>query len=175
MFEPALRHRLRDWIARRKLRRCRAVGSDLRAQGRLWVHGGGEIEVGDRVFLDARSAPIELHVRSGGKLEIGDDVYIGGGTSIEVRQAIVIGDRVRIGPFCKLLDNHQHRIGDRLDRPPSQAVVVEAEAELGARVILLPGARVGRRTLVQSRSVITRRVPPDVIMAGVPARQRGRR
>ncbi|HMJ53479.1 MAG TPA: acyltransferase [Polyangiaceae bacterium] len=142
----------------------------MSVRGRLWIHGPGRLEIGDRVVFDAATAPIELHVGPGAVISIGDDVYIGGGTSIEAQEAITIGVRCIIGRFSKIIDNHFHSVaGNRSERPRSVAVVIEDDVKLGPRSILLPGAHVGRGTRVVSGSVITRRVPPHSLASGVPA------
>lgn len=41
---------------------------------------------------------------------------------------------------------------------------------IGARCIILPGVRVGARSLVGAGSVVTRDVPSDSVVAGVPAK-----
>lgn len=43
-------------------------------------------------------------------------------------------------------------------------------AFVGARAIVLPGVTVGERSIVGAGSVVTRDVPPNVVVAGVPAR-----
>jgi acetyltransferase-like isoleucine patch superfamily enzyme len=159
-----------DWVSTARLRRRGQVGRDLVVRGGLWIRGPGRIEIGDRVVLDGATAPIELHVGPGAVIALGDDVYIGGGTSIEAQRAVTIGMRSRVGRFVKIIDNHFHNAaGKRNERPPSIPVVIEDDVELGPRVILLPGAHLGRGTRVVAASVVTRRVPPYSLVAGVPA------
>src|SRR5260370_13767718 len=63
----------------------------------------------------------------------------------------------KLGSFCKILDNHVHLMGaERQRRPPSRPVVVEEGAEVGARAILLPGARIGKGAVVPPGRVIWR-------------------
>jgi serine acetyltransferase len=159
-----------DWLSAGHLRRRAQVGRDVVVRGGLWIRGPGRIEIGDRVVLDGATAPIELHVGPGAVITLGDDVYIGGGTSIEAQKAVTIGQKSRVGRFVKIIDNHFHNAaGKRNERPPSIAVVIEDDVELGPRAILLPGAHVGRGTRVVAGSVVTRRVPPYSLVSGVPA------
>lgn len=160
---------LGDLSTRWKLRRCAAVGRAAAARGGIWIHGPGEVRVGDRVLFDGSAAPIELHVGQGAEIVIEDDVRIDGGVSMEAKRSIRVGARAHVGRFCKILDNHFHRLGDRDGRPESTPVIIEEEADLGVRSILLPGAHIGRGTVVRAGTVLTRRVPAGVIVAGVPA------
>ncbi len=159
----ALVERLDARIARRKLGRCRSVGVEPRVRGNVWIHGNGEVRIGDRVFFDGTFAPIELHAWKGAVIEIGDDSYIGGGTSIEATRSIRLGPRVRLDGFCRVMDNHFHvLLGDRHARPDARPVTVEPDVEIGARAILLAGAHVGRGVRIAAGSVVARRMPPRI-------------
>jgi len=153
-----MRRLVSDLWSRVKLRGCASVGRSTIALGRIWVHGEGEVYLAGGVVLDARAAPIELCAHAGGEIHIGPGVRIEGGASIEAVSRIAIGARAKLGSFCKILDNnlHQMRIADREQRPPSRPVVVEEGAEVGARAILLPGARVGAGVVVPAGSVVSR-------------------
>lgn len=148
-------------LARHRLRRCAAIGVEPHVRGNVWIHGDGEVRIGDRVFLDGTYAPIELHAWKGAVIEIGDDSYIGGGTSIEATRSIRLGPRVRLEAFCRVMDNHFHvLVGNRRARPDARPVMVEPDVEVGARAILLAGAHVGRGVRIAAGSVVARRRPP---------------
>lgn len=144
----ALWSRLRLW-------RCAEVGGGPLVVGRVWVHGGGSVRLGHRVRVEAGQAPVELHAGPGAELVIGDDVIIGAGSSIEALRSVTIGDRCRIGGFTHIMDNHFHAvIGNRQDRPSSVPVVVEPDASIGWRAILLPGARVARGAAIAAGGIV---------------------
>jgi acetyltransferase-like isoleucine patch superfamily enzyme len=146
------------------LRRCFRVGKRVSVEGRLWIHGEGRLTIGDRVHLDARRAPIELHASRGAEIVIGEDTLIEGGTSIEARESVVIRERSRLRAYCKVLDNHFHQVsGSRKQIPESSSVVVGPDAEIGERSIVLPGARVGAGTVVGPSKVV--RAPPPATRA----------
>ena len=158
------------WAARRWYRgKIDSIGERTRVRGTLLVRGRGEIALGRGPLIDGSETGVELIAQRGARLAIGDDVQIGGGTSIEAARSITIGDGVRIGRFCKILDNQLHPVRGKRHhtQPPSKPVVVEDGAVLEERVILLPGAHVQRNTTVLAGSVISRKVPRDVIVGGV--------
>lgn len=172
-FDP--RDLLAQLTARLRLYPCNHVGRGVRVFGNICFPSDGEIWLGDRVVLDAREAPIEFNAGAGATLVVGDDTYIGGGTAIELRCSVKIGARVRIGPYCKMLDNDHHQFtGTRHDSPASSPIVIEDDVTLGERSILLPGAHIGAGATVEPGTVIKRRIDPGVIVGGVPARVRGR-
>lgn len=155
-----LSERLETWSARYKLRNAAYVGLQPCVQGNVWIHGKGEVQIGDRVVLDGSFAPIELHTWAGAVIIIGDDCYVGSGTSIEATSSIRLGARVRVGAFCRVMDNHFHAItGDRRALPSPRPVVVKSDVEIGARSILLAGAWVARGATIGAGSVIARRLP----------------
>lgn len=130
-------------------------------RGRLWIHGDGEVRIGDRVFFDARDAPIELYAWAGAEIVIGDDSTIGGGTSMESTRSIAIGARARLGSFCKVMDNHFHPlVGDRNERPAPRPVVIEEDVVIGPYSIVLAGAHLARGTCVEPGSIVKRGKAP---------------
>ena len=51
----------------------------------------------------------------------------------------------------------------------SRPVVIEAGAWVCTGAVLLPGVTVGRGSVVGAGSVVTRDVPPNTLVSGVPA------
>lgn len=143
------------------LRRCAIAGSHVRVIGEVWIHGNGAIHLGDRVWLDGRSAPLELHALDGGELFIGDDTCIEGGSSIEVCQRVSIGAGCVVGAFSKIIDNHFHAVSaSRHDRPASIPVVIGDGVQLGRRVVVLPGTHIEAGMTVGPGQVLRRRPTP---------------
>lgn len=95
-------------------------------------------------------------------------VRIGRGVRIESRAYIppgtVIGDNVFIGPGA-VLTNDRYPPSRRLQGP-----VIEDNVAIGAGAVILPGVKVGRGSVVAAGAVVTRNVPPGVVVAGAPAR-----
>jgi acetyltransferase-like isoleucine patch superfamily enzyme len=88
-------------------------------------------------------------------IRIENMVWIAGGTSIEATRSVRVGARSRIGPFCKILDNHFHAVGDRRQRPESVSVVIGENSVLGPRAILLPDAEMGAGARVGPAGVLS--------------------
>jgi acetyltransferase-like isoleucine patch superfamily enzyme len=49
-------------------------------------------------------------------------------------------------------------------------IVIEDNVWLGANVVVMPGVTIGKHSVVAAGSVVTKDVPPDTIVAGVPAK-----
>lgn len=111
------------------------------------------------------------------KIVIGDHVGMSG-VSIVARSMIKIGSNVNIGANASIWDNDFHSL-DFLrrrrneilaDEPLARPITIEDDVWIGANAIILKGVFIGKRSIVAAGSIVTRDVPPDVIVAGNPAR-----
>ncbi|MBJ6765652.1 acetyltransferase [Myxococcaceae bacterium JPH2] len=166
-----LRRGLGTLLARLKLHRCRAVGLAPIVLGRVWIHGEGEVVIGNHVVLDGRVAPIELHAQRGGRIVLEDDVAIEGGSSLEAQSCITVGAHSRLGTWCKVMDNQYHPLrGNRHERPASVPLTIEEGVMVGSRSILLPGTHLQKGARLAPGTVVSRRIPSGVRVGGSPAR-----
>ncbi len=146
-------------LARLKLRRCQAVGPMPSVRGRIWIHGHGCVRIGARVRVHALVAPVELYAHRGAEIRIGDDVLLEGGASIEAQTRVTIGDRVRLGRFCAVMDNHFHHLSGDRQRPTSDHVlVIQEDAVVGERSIVLQGTHLEAGARIAKGAVVSRRV-----------------
>jgi acetyltransferase-like isoleucine patch superfamily enzyme len=67
-------------------------------------------------------------------------------------------------------DSDDHDPDEHHSRGRCEPVVTEEGIWLGARVTILKGVTLGAGSTVAAGSVVTRNVPPRVLVAGVPAR-----
>ena len=57
-----------------------------------------------------------------------------------------------------------------LEPPSANPVIIEDDVLIGANSVILEGVRVGKGAVVAAGSVVTKNVPPGVVVAGSPAR-----
>ena len=88
---------------------------------------------------------------------------------------ISIGARCLIGPHCIINDTAFHHVDPerRHDAPTAEPIAIGENVWLGARVVVLPGVTIGDDSVIGVGSVVTRDVPPDVVVYGNPARVAG--
>jgi maltose O-acetyltransferase len=107
---------------------------------------------------------------------IGRDVYIADdliiAEELRDRGMLRLGDRVSIAPRVTLVTaSHPNESRIRPFAPEQRApITIEADAWLGAGVVVLPGVTIGRGAVVGANSVVTRDVAPLHVVAGQPAR-----
>ena len=111
------------------------------------------------------------------RISLGAGVVIRPGCMLfaDDQEGITIEDSVMLGAGVHIYVNN-HRF-DEADVPiihqgyyPSEPVVLRAGCWIGANAILLPGVEVGENAVVGAGSIVTRSVPPRVLVAGSPAR-----
>lgn len=106
-----------------------------------------------------------------GRIDIGNNVLVMNGVRISSASSITIGDGCMLANFCYLTDSDWHDIHDRTSAPGACApIVLERGAWIGDSAIVCKGVRVGENSIVGAGAVVTRDVPPNVVVAGNPAR-----
>ncbi|GAA4897383.1 sugar O-acetyltransferase [Tessaracoccus lubricantis] len=123
---------------------------------------------------------------------LGDDAFVRPPLSVDYGEFLHIGARtfincnltaldvavIRIGADCQIGPNVQlltpwHPIepGPRRDKWESGSpITLEDNVWLGGGVIVLPGVTIGENSIVGAGSVVTKDVPPGIVVAGNPAR-----
>ncbi len=141
--------------------------------GERWMEIGAGTMIGAQVSLSAGMVPGQ-DLGDKPLLRIGDRCLIGRGSHIVAHYSIVIGDDVYTGPYVYITDqNHGYADPDvPIGRqwPRNAAVSIGSGSWLGAGVIVLPGAVIGRNVAVAAGSVVRGTVPDCCVIAGVPAR-----
>lgn len=158
--------------ARWYLRKATSLGTKVRVWGKPVVQNWGTLHIFDRVRLVSTISTTEIVVGGSGRLEIGESTFINYGCSIAAEKLVQIGPRCNIGTYVIIMDNDFHRLEPerRQEHPESQAICLEENVWLGARVIVLPGVRIGKGSVIGAGSVVTKDIPARVVAAGVPAR-----
>ncbi|HYT00839.1 MAG TPA: acyltransferase [Thermoplasmata archaeon] len=126
-------------------------------------------------------AQIREGARVGRRCNIGKDVYIdtavvvGDDCKIQnfasIYRGVTVGDRVFIGPHaCFTNDNYPRAVSPDWKVVPTR---VEDGVSIGANSTILCGITIGRFAMVAAGAVVTKDVPPHVLVAGVPAKPIG--
>jgi acetyltransferase-like isoleucine patch superfamily enzyme len=143
------------------------VGSRLRVHILRWVGfqiGHGTVMSGTPILSGVGHIYDRLHV--------GEQCYFNVDCFFDLSAPITIGDYVRLGHQVMLMTN-THKMGDAICRAgdlESFPVTIGRGAWLGARSTILPGVTVGEGAIVAAGAVVTKDVPANCIVGGVPAK-----
>ncbi len=106
----------------------------------------------------------------GKNIHIGKDVFINSGCRFQDHGGIIIGDGALIGHNVVLATiNHDLdplKCGDNILAP----IIIGERVWIGASATILPGVRIGDGAVVAAGAVVTKDVPENVVVGGVPAR-----
>jgi acetyltransferase-like isoleucine patch superfamily enzyme len=111
-----------------------------------------------------------FHCEFGKNLTLGEDVFINMGCTFQDAGGITIGDGTLIGHGSTIVTlNHAADPDRRADMIPGP-VAIGRMVWLGAGVTVVPGVTIGDGAVVGAGAVVTKDVPANTIVAGVPAR-----
>jgi acetyltransferase-like isoleucine patch superfamily enzyme len=168
----------------------RLLGRYLRR--RLLTVAGWRWRTSGMVFFGRR---LELQIGRRGQIRFGRFVWIGDGTKIRCHEGVVeIGDKTVLGQECTISAYQRVRIGEQCviaDRAMfidfdhgvvdvetpirrqgiyKRDVVVGSNVWIGYNACILRGVTIGDNAIVGTNSVVTKDVPANAVVAGIPAR-----
>ena len=111
-----------------------------------------------------------VHINYGRHLSIGKNVFINFNCTFLGLGGIVIEDDVLIGPDVKILsESHQLPPLERQSLIPGK-VRIEKNVWVGAGATILPGITIGENAVIAAGAVVTKDVPANTVVAGIPAK-----
>ena len=111
-----------------------------------------------------------FHTNIGRNITLGKNVFINHACSFLDLGEIVIEDGVMIGPRVTISsETHPLEMDKRYTLVPAR-VVIKKNAWLGAGATILPGVTVGENAVVAAGAVVSRDVPSNTVVGGIPAK-----
>ncbi len=103
-------------------------------------------------------------------IEVGDRVFINRNSWLNAVGGLTIGDHCAFGPET-IIHTANHNFGDTETPFVEQGwtykpVVIEDDVWFGARVVILPGSRIGRGAVIGAGSVVSGNIAPYAIVHG---------
>lgn len=128
-----------------------------------------KVHVGDNVCYCGGGG-----VYGNGDVFLGSNVWLSPNVSIysNVMAIVTIKDNCDIGHEVSFITG-SHEIGNserRAGKGTAASITVEEGCWIGARTIILGGVTIGKGAIVAAGSVVTDNVPPNTLVAGVPAK-----
>jgi acetyltransferase-like isoleucine patch superfamily enzyme len=157
---------------------CERVGAGFRMEELPYITGAGRIAIGDGVYLSGKS---NIGFGRGGEgapeLVIGDGSFVGHNCAFHVARSVRVGRHCLLAGGVRVFDMDGHpldadrrRAGEPTPPEGVAEVVLEDDVWVGSGAIILKGVTVGARSIIAAGAVVTKDVPPDMIVAGNPAR-----
>lgn len=144
--------------------------------------GGKYISLGNRVVI-GRNAVLTAWDKYNENvysplITIGNDTSIGEDSHITVINKITIGNNVLMGKKITITDNSHGKIeSNLLDLSPiarplysKGPVIIEDGVWIGDKVTILANVRIGKNSIIGANALITKDVPQNCVVGGVPAR-----
>jgi len=106
-------------------------------------------------------------------LIIGSNTLFSSHVTINLDEKVIIEDNVTISPFVRIYTG-THDIGPSNNRckrnPIAKPVIIEKGCWIALGATILPGVRIGRGSVVAAGAVVSKDVPPDSFISGVPGK-----
>lgn len=125
-------------------------------------------EIGENCFIQP-----PFYANFGGKnVHFGTGIYANFNLTLVDDTDIFVGNHVMFGPNVTI-DTATHPVSPDLRKRGAQynkKVYIEENVWLGAGVIVLPGVRIGKDSVIGAGSLVTKDIPDNVVAFGTPCR-----
>ncbi|MDR1643932.1 MAG: sugar O-acetyltransferase [Clostridiales bacterium] len=106
----------------------------------------------------------------GKNITIGKNVFINSCCCFQDQGGIFIGDDAFIGHRVVLATlNHGIQPSDRVSLYPAP-IIIGSKVWIGAGAVILPGVSIGDNSVIAAGATVTKDVPTNVVVGGVPAK-----
>jgi len=141
----------------------------------LWADSHSSIQIIRRIWLKIHNVSFDK------KVFIGKNVYLRG------QGRLVIGNRTSIGSFSRIWKYSDITIGEdfmsagaltintgghdpQTMEPFSKPILIGNRVWCGMNVTILPGIKIGDDVVIAAGCIVTKDVPPGVVVAGIPGK-----
>lgn len=134
------------------------------------VEFGNNVRIGafSRVVASTSFNQIGEYIRIGNNVGIGEFAYLGGGGGLEIGNDCIIGQYFSCHP-----ENHNFEDPNQLLRLQGvgrQGIIIGNNCWIGSKVTILDGVEIGDNCVIAAGAVVTKSMPPNSVVGGVPAR-----
>lgn len=160
-------------------------GKHCVVHGRLYIHlfSSAHVKIGDDLYFSSGWGINALCANRRGMIYATHDACITIGNNVGMSSTVLwshnkitIGNHVKIGGNCIIIDTDAHNMDYLLRRSPSTdggisaPVTIEDDAFIGMNCIILKGVTIGARSIIAAGSVVTKSIPADCVAGGNPAK-----
>lgn len=122
---------------------------------------GAVVHMGARFFQ-----PRNITVGAGSIL--GDHIFLDGRAKLTIGRDTDIASQV-------MIYNSEHNLSDPSFNAIEESVTIGDHVFIGPRAIILPGVTIGSGAVIAAGAVVTKDVPENMVVGGIPAKEIGKR
>ena len=160
-------------------------GANCIVHGKIYIklHNTATVLVGNNFYFSSGRCVNALCANKRGAIYATDNAIITIGDHVGMSSTILwchnritIGDNVKIGGNCIIMDTDAHNVNyiyrreSKTDNGKDAPIVIEDDVLIGVNSIILKGVTIGARSIIGAGSVVTKDVPADCVACGNPAR-----
>ena len=138
--------------------------------------GSGQLRIGDnssigafsRVIVSTSFNNIGKHIHIGNNVGIGEYAYLGGGGGLEIGDNCIVGQYLSCHP-----ENHNYSELDiqiRHQGVTRKGIRIGKNCWIGSKVTITDGVEVGDNCIIAAGAVLTKSMPANALIGGVPAK-----
>ena len=142
----------------------------LNALGKGKLKLGNNVGVGafSRLIISTSFNNIGSHITIGNNVGIGEYAYLGGGGGLDIGDDCIIGQYLSCHP-----ENHNFENENLLIREQGvtrKGIVIGKNCWIGSKVTVLDGVTIGDNCIIAAGAVVTKNMPSNSVIGGVPAK-----
>lgn len=111
-----------------------------------------------------------LHINYGKNIRLGKNIFINFDCVFLDFGGITIEDGVKIAPKVNLLSEGHPLASENRDSLEAGHIHIKKNAWIGANSTILAGVTVGENSVVAAGAVVSKDVPPNSVVGGIPAK-----
>lgn len=111
-----------------------------------------------------------IYINYGKNLKIGKNVFINFDCTFLDLGGITIEDDVLIGPKVSLITENHPLAPEQRQGLICNPILIKKNAWIGANATILPGVTIGENAIVAAGAVVSKNVPDNAIVGGIPAK-----
>lgn len=166
------------WISKE----LKTFSKDSKIEQEIYLIGGKYISIGNKTCIGSGTALCAWDKYEQDtfhpEIVIGNNVSIGNDCHITAINRIEIGNNVLMGKKITITDNsHGKSEPELLLSPPvirplysAGPVIIKEGVWIGDKATILPNVRIGENAIVGANAVVTRDIPANCVVGGIPAK-----
>lgn len=142
----------------------------LSALGKKPLVLGNNVRIGafSRIIISTSFNDLGKGIRIGNNVGLGEFAYLGGAGGLEIGDDCIIGQYLSCHPENHNFDNPNLPI--RLQGVNRAPICIKPNCWIGSKVTILAGVTIGANSVVAAGAVVTKSMPPNSLIGGVPAK-----